>query len=139
MDTTVSILIPTYNRVNLIHRAIESSLNQVYKCEVIVCDHGSNDGTQELCLSYGEKIHYIRREKDYGIHFCELESIIASKGEFIHNTNIIRNTKGISDLQKKNITHKFITRQFSNLTHLFNHLFNNILSKFLKVLFCHCF
>ncbi len=84
MNPTVSILIPTYNRVNLIHRAIESSLNQTYECEVIVCDHGSNDGTLELCESYGNSINYIRREKDYGIHFCELESIMASKGDFIH-------------------------------------------------------
>ena len=84
MNPKVSILIPTYNRANLIHRAIESSLNQTYKCEVIVCDHGSNDGTFELCLSYGNRINYIRREKDLGIHFCELESILSSTGEFIH-------------------------------------------------------
>ncbi len=57
---------------------------QTQKCEIIVCDHGSNDETKEICESYGEDIKYIRREEDYGIHFCELESILASKGKYIH-------------------------------------------------------
>ena len=80
----VSILIPTYNRAHLIRNAIESSLIQTYKCQIIVCDHGSNDETQKICESYGKSIKYLRREEDYGIHFCELESILASNGKFIH-------------------------------------------------------
>ena len=80
----VSILIPTYNRSNLIRNAIESSLIQTQKCEIIVCDHGSNDGTLELCKSYGDSITYVRRDKDYGIHFCELESILSANGKYIH-------------------------------------------------------
>ena len=83
-DSEVSILIPTFNRKHLIRNAIESSLAQTYKCEIIVCDHGSNDGTFELCKSYGNKIIYIRREKDYGIHFCELEALLASSKKYIH-------------------------------------------------------
>ncbi len=84
IQSKVSILIPTYNRVQFIYRAIESSLKQTYRCEVIVCDHGSNDGTEELCLTYGNEIKYIRRDNDYGIHFCELEALLASNGEYVH-------------------------------------------------------
>lgn len=80
----VSILIPTFNRDRFINNAITSSLNQTYPCEVIVCDHGSNDRTQLICESYGDKINYIRRDIDFGIHFCELESILAANGEYIH-------------------------------------------------------
>ena len=80
----VSILIPTYNRGHLIRNAIESSLMQTYKCEIIVCDHGSNDETQKICETYGKSIKYLRREIDYGIHFCELESLLASNGKYIH-------------------------------------------------------
>ena len=71
MEYTVSILIPTYNRANLIERAINSSLEQTHKCEIIVLS-GSNDDTYEICKSY-DKINYIRREKDYGLHFAKLK------------------------------------------------------------------
>jgi len=84
MEYSVSILIPTYNRGHLIRRAINSSLEQTFNCEVIVCDHGSNDDTYEICKSYGKKINYIRRENDYGLHFCEIESLLAAKSDLIH-------------------------------------------------------
>ena len=84
MHCEVSILIPTFNRGHLIERAIQSSINQSYKCKIIVCDHGSTDNTQEICNRYLNEITYIRRENDYGIHFCELEAILASETNFIH-------------------------------------------------------
>ena len=84
MEYSVSILIPTYNRANLIERAINSSLKQTFKCEIIVCDHGSNDDTYKICKSYGNKIRYIRREIDYGLHFCEIEALLAATGNLIH-------------------------------------------------------
>ena len=84
MEYSVSILIPTYNRANLIERAINSSLKQTFKCEIIVCDHGSNDDTYKICKSYGDKIYYIRREIDYGLHFCEIEALLAANGKLIH-------------------------------------------------------
>ena len=52
MKGEVSILIPTFNRGYLIERAIESSLNQSYRCNVIVCDHGSIDNTKEICKEH---------------------------------------------------------------------------------------
>lgn len=84
MEYSVSILIPTYNRANLIEKAINSSLNQTFRCEIIVCDHGSNDDTYKVCKSYGDKINYIRREIDYGLHFCEIEALLAAKSKLIH-------------------------------------------------------
>ncbi|HBL11609.1 MAG TPA: glycosyl transferase [Cyanobacteria bacterium UBA11162] len=41
-----SIVIVTYNRINLLRRAIDSALNQTLPCEVIVVDDCSSDGTQ---------------------------------------------------------------------------------------------
>ena len=43
MEYSVSILIPTYNRSFLFKRAINSSLEQTFNCELIVCDYGSHD------------------------------------------------------------------------------------------------
>ena len=45
----VTVIIPTYNRVNFISRAIDSVLNQTYSnIELIIVDDGSIDGTKDL-------------------------------------------------------------------------------------------
>lgn len=80
----VSIVIPTFNRSEFVQKAIETSLNQTYPCEVIVCDHGSTDDTPKVMKKYGNKIKYIRREEDFGPHFCWLEGIIHAQGEYVH-------------------------------------------------------
>jgi glycosyltransferase involved in cell wall biosynthesis len=41
-----SIVITTYNRIDLLKRAIDTALNQTFPCEVIVVDDCSSDGTQ---------------------------------------------------------------------------------------------
>lgn len=80
----VSIVIPTFNRSNYLQNCIESCINQSYKCEIIVCDHGSTDDTPELMKKYSDSVTYIRREKDYGVHFCWLDGILNSTGDYIH-------------------------------------------------------
>ena len=55
----VSILIPTYNRANLVPRAIESVLAQTYKdYEIIVVDDGSTDNTKQVLENYKDRIKY---------------------------------------------------------------------------------
>jgi glycosyltransferase involved in cell wall biosynthesis len=59
-DLFVSILIPTYNRKDLLKKAIESLFNQTYpkaNYEVIVVDDGSTDGTEEMLRELTEKTH----------------------------------------------------------------------------------
>ena len=54
----VSIVIPTYNRKNLLKDMLESLFNQTYpegKYEIIVCDDGSNDGTEEMVRELAKK------------------------------------------------------------------------------------
>jgi glycosyltransferase involved in cell wall biosynthesis len=83
---TASIIIPTFNRAGLVHRAIESAINQTYPCEVILCDHGSTDNTPQIATQYNDKIRYIRREKDNGPIVCWRDGLKQSTGEVIHFT-----------------------------------------------------
>lgn len=64
MDSTlpkVSILIPVYNRANMIGGCIQSALEQTYQdIEVVVIDNNSTDTTWEICKAYSEKDSRLR-------------------------------------------------------------------------------
>ncbi|MFI3241453.1 MAG: glycosyltransferase family 2 protein [Alphaproteobacteria bacterium] len=80
----VTIVIPTFNRANYVAKTIDSALSQSVNCDIVVCDHGSKDNTQEVMKIYDGLVKYIRREDDFGPHFCWLEGILHAKTEFIH-------------------------------------------------------
>lgn len=58
-----SVIIPTYNRANLISKAIKSVIYQTYKnWELIVIDDGSTDNTKSIVLDFSindERVRYI--------------------------------------------------------------------------------
>lgn len=61
----VSIIIPVYNGSNFVGEAIDSALAQTYKnIEIIVVNDGSKDdeATENIALSYKEKIRYFKKE-----------------------------------------------------------------------------
>ncbi|UUR08421.1 glycosyltransferase family 2 protein [Sphingomonas glaciei] len=57
----VSIIIPTYNRVQFLGPAVDSALAQGDGIEVIVVDDGSTDGTAALLARYGDRIRVVRQ------------------------------------------------------------------------------
>jgi teichuronic acid biosynthesis glycosyltransferase TuaG len=50
-DPQVSVVIPTYNRRKDLVRAVRSALAQPETLEVLVCDDGSSDGSQQAVLA----------------------------------------------------------------------------------------
>ena len=60
----VSVVVPTYNRAELIQEAIESVLRQTTPVhEIIVVDDGSTDSTCELVRSYGDRVVLLRHDR----------------------------------------------------------------------------
>lgn len=97
-----SIIIPTYNRGELLRRALISVLKQKtsasnlklkLKFEVIIVDDGSTDGTKEMIADLivandaidndAIDVNYIRSEKNYGVSWARNQGITISKGEWI--------------------------------------------------------
>ena len=70
MNVDVSVIIPVFNSVNTIERAIQSTQNQGVKTEVIIVDDGSNDGSQEfikhLVTQYDGHFRFISSETNLG-------------------------------------------------------------------------
>lgn len=63
INPKVSIIIPVYNGSNYIKEAIDSALTQTYKnIEVVVVNDGSADATEDIALSYGDRIKYFYKD-----------------------------------------------------------------------------
>ncbi len=84
MTASVTIVIPTFNRADILSEAIDSCLAQTYDCEIIVVNHGSTDTTDDVVASYGNRIRYIKSETDFGPHFCWLDGVIRAQGDYVH-------------------------------------------------------
>lgn len=80
----VSVVIPTYNRKELVKRAIQSVLDQTYKnYELILVDDGSTDQTDKLLKEFkGGKIRFFRQDHK-GVSAARNLGIRESHGEFI--------------------------------------------------------
>lgn len=83
-EVTFSVIIPTYNRAQLISRAIESVLSQTYEdFELIVVDDGSQDNTKEIIEKIeDERLVYLYKNNG-GQNSALNVGIKASKGEII--------------------------------------------------------
>lgn len=81
----VSIIIPTYNRSELLKGVILSAINQTYKnIEIIIVDDGSIDGTKKSIADFNdERIIYIRHDKNMGVSVARNTGIKKSTGESI--------------------------------------------------------
>lgn len=81
----VSVVIPTYNRANLVRRGIKSVLDQTYQhFELIVVDDASTDNTEKIVKNFNDKrVRYICHTVNRGVASAENTGIIAASGEYI--------------------------------------------------------
>ncbi len=89
----ISIIIPTYNRAQLLPLTLDSFLAQNYlkdRYEIIVADNNSKDNTCEIVAHYVNKldtpIKYIFEERQ-GVHYARNSAAKVSKGDILYFTD----------------------------------------------------
>jgi glycosyltransferase involved in cell wall biosynthesis len=78
-----SVVISTYNRLDLLQRAINSALNQTIKCEVVVADDCSSDDTETYVKSLGNSVVYYRNEVNQGHAATVNAGVAKASGDWI--------------------------------------------------------
>ena len=79
----VSVIIPTYNRKNLLKRALHSVSNQTFvPQEIIVVDDGSSDGTKDWVLEQFPDVRYIYQDNS-GVSSARNSGIKEAIGSWI--------------------------------------------------------
>jgi len=88
IDPLVSIIIPTYNRRELLQDAVASCLAQTYtNIEIVIIDDGSNDGTTDMVAArllgdWARKVVY-HRKPNGGTSSAKNVGIKQARGEYI--------------------------------------------------------
>ncbi|MGC2638718.1 MAG: glycosyltransferase [Acidobacteriaceae bacterium] len=83
MSGDVSVVIPVYNRADLLPRSIESVLAQTVPArEIIVVDDGSQDGSADVASRYGGRVQVIRQQNQ-GVAAARNAGICAASGEWV--------------------------------------------------------
>lgn len=79
----ISVIIPSFNRIDYLQRSIGSVLKQTYTVnEIILVDNNSNDGTKEFVTNYYPEVK-VHNEDKKGVSFARNTGIIKSKNEWI--------------------------------------------------------
>ena len=79
----ISVVIPTFNRIRLVARAIDSVLKQsLNPYEIIVVDDGSDDGTSEMIQNKYKSIKLIQQQNN-GVSAARNNGIKHAKGDWI--------------------------------------------------------
>jgi glycosyltransferase involved in cell wall biosynthesis len=84
---TVSVYIPTYNRCNLLKRAVTSVLEQTWKAlEVIVVDDCSTDSTPDYLAELEKndsRVKWLKNDENSGANVSRNTAIQMAQGKFI--------------------------------------------------------
>lgn len=82
----VSIIVPIYNKIDVLHKTIKNILEQTYNnIEVILVDNNSKDGSFEYIKKLQEKDHRIKAisEKKQGPNYARKTGFLNATGDYI--------------------------------------------------------
>ncbi|MBC7924124.1 MAG: glycosyltransferase family 2 protein [Bryobacteraceae bacterium] len=84
----VSVTIVTWNSGQFIRRCLESVLAQKYsRCEVIVVDNNSTDGTIDILEHFEDRCHVIYNNDNLGFSVAQNQAILGSRGDWVLTLN----------------------------------------------------
>ncbi len=80
----VTVVLPTYNRADLLPRAIETALRQtaIDRCDIVVVDDGSTDRTPAVAAGYLGRVLYIRQH-NRGLPVARNRAVCTRPNEFV--------------------------------------------------------
>lgn len=83
-DTTVSVVIPVYNRIDSLKSAIESVFCQTRPAdEIIVVDDGSDMDIQSAIAAYLGRVKLVCHDQNLGVSAARNTGVLAATGELI--------------------------------------------------------
>jgi GT2 family glycosyltransferase len=81
--SSISVVIPTYNRADLLKLTLESVLAQTLRpTQVLVIDDGSTDNTAEVCASFPSPVQLIRQQNN-GVAAARNRGMREATGDWI--------------------------------------------------------
>ncbi|HXH99708.1 MAG TPA: glycosyltransferase family 2 protein [Sphingobacteriaceae bacterium] len=81
----ISIIIVTYNVVNILQNCLNSIYKQRYpSLEIVIIDGGSIDGTVEILSTNENNIHFWKSEKDEGIYNAMNKGLKYITGDWVY-------------------------------------------------------
>ena len=101
-EPLISVVIPVYNRANIVGETLDSVLSQTYKnWECIIVDDGSTDTTEEVVNDFMDRDNrftFIKRPpaRNKGASPCRNLGLELSKGDFVQfldSDDLLENTK----------------------------------------------
>ena len=79
-----SVVIPTYNRANLVSRAIRSAQEQAWpSLEIIVVDDGSSDDTAAVIRDQHRNVSYLRQQRNSGVGAARNRGICEARNHWV--------------------------------------------------------
>jgi len=142
---SITFLIPVFNEVKTVKKAIEETINlNISNKEIIIIDNGSTDGTPEIIKDYKdhENIKIILQKKNLGFGNSIREGFLQSSKEFIYlqfgdlEYDINTSLEMLKKIQEQNLDAMFGSRlqNLNNFTQLCKTTLNN--PAYLATLIC---
>ncbi len=104
----ISVVIPTYNRVSMLSRALASVLASVYPhFECIIVDDGSTDATDAfLATQRDPRIHVIRFSHNRGVSAARNAGVARATGQFV----AFLDSDDVWDKKKLKVQHDYLIK-----------------------------